>query len=89
LLTLVAGIRPETPGFKRVLIAPHLGQLNSLKAAMPHPGGLIRVWYTRSRSTIKTRIELPPGLTGKFKLGRRERPLHSGMLKFAVPLTAQ
>ncbi len=43
LLTLVAGIEPASPGFATVHIAPHLGNLTSLKASYPHPQGMIEV----------------------------------------------
>jgi len=66
LLTLVAGIEPESPGFKTVRIAPHLGDLTHLEATYPHPKGLIRVKYSVSGGTTHAEIELPPGLGGEF-----------------------
>jgi alpha-L-rhamnosidase len=46
LLTLVAGIEPASPGFATVRIAPHLGNLPSLKATYPHPKGTIGYRYS-------------------------------------------
>ena len=85
LLTLVAGIEPASPGFKTVRIAPHLGNLPSLKAGFPHPQGEISVDYQRHGSTLDATITLPPSLSGIFVLGRQEKPLHPGVNQFHVP----
>src|ERR1035438_9328907 len=45
LLTIVAGIRPDAPGFKKVRVEPHLEGLHHLKASMPHPNGVIETSY--------------------------------------------
>ncbi len=45
LLTLVAGIRPDVPGFRKVRITPHLRGLHHLDASMPHFGGAIHTVY--------------------------------------------
>src|SRR5207245_7375115 len=37
LLTIVAGIRPDTPGFKSATVEPHPGPLTHLAAATAHP----------------------------------------------------
>ncbi len=34
-LTIVAGIRPKTPGFAAVTIEPHLGSLKHVASSMP------------------------------------------------------
>jgi alpha-L-rhamnosidase len=67
LLTTVAGIQPGEPGFKTVRIAPALGSLRHVEAAMPHPLGMIEVTFDRvGASGIKGSIRLPKGLTGEF-----------------------
>ena len=40
-LSLVCGIRPLTPGFRSVEIAPCPENLTSIKSSMPHPAGTI------------------------------------------------
>ncbi len=84
LLTLVAGIRPDAPGFARVLISPHLGMLTSLDASMPHPGGLVRVRYRQGPRGLDVTAELPPNVQGRFVLGSVERALHGGSQHFLV-----
>jgi hypothetical protein len=85
LLSIVAGIEPASPGFATVRIAPHLGDLPSLKAQFPHPQGLIDVDYHRSGSAIDASITLPGTLTGTFFVNGRIFPLHPGLNKVHAP----
>lgn len=78
LLTIVAGIRPGSPGFKTVRIAPHLGDLNMLDASMPHGKGLIKVSYRKTDKGIDAKIDLPAGLSGVLEWKGHETPLHPG-----------
>jgi alpha-L-rhamnosidase len=78
LLTLVAGIRPASPSFGTVLVAPHPGSLTSLSASMPHPSGDIRAHYEKSASGWVFDVELPPGLAGMLQFGGRSEPLSPG-----------
>jgi hypothetical protein len=66
-LTTVAGIQPGEPGFQTVRIAPALGSLRHVEAAMPHPLGMIEVSFDRvGTSGLKGSVRLPPGLVGEF-----------------------
>src|SRR5208282_1584838 len=65
-LTIVAGIRPAAPGFATVMVAPHLGSLKHLTAALPNPKGLVEAEYTVERSQVKAVITLPAGVSGKL-----------------------
>jgi len=78
LLTVVAGIQPAEPGFRSVLVAPHLGPLPHLKATHPHPMGDIQVEYARKGKALQADIQLPAGLTGRFEFEGRSWPLTSG-----------
>jgi hypothetical protein len=78
LLTLVAGIRPASPGFKTVLIAPHPGALTEVSAHMPHPAGDIAVHYKKTGSAWTFDVDLPPGLTGTFAWEGRTTALAGG-----------
>jgi hypothetical protein len=80
LLTLVAGIEPGSPGFATVHIAPHLGNLTSLKASYPHPQGTIEVEYHRQGDGLDATITLPGTLTGSFVYeGKDWWPLKPGV----------
>lgn len=78
LLTYVAGIQPASPGFASVRIAPHLGQLTKLDAAMAHPAGLIETRYAVSSAHLTATIMLPHALNGTFEWRGRTVPLHEG-----------
>jgi alpha-L-rhamnosidase len=78
LLTIVAGIHPDAPGFTRVRIEPHLGNLRNLSAVMPHRSGEIRVNYTRGAAGWSARVQLPPGLRGSLVWRGHVYPLHPG-----------
>jgi hypothetical protein len=77
LLTLVAGIRPDAPRFRRVRITPHLRGLHHLDASMPHVGGMIHTVYQVEGSSWKATVTLPAGLTGELVWGTHEYPLHA------------
>ncbi len=78
LLTLVAGIHPAAPGFRKVRIAPHLRGLHRLDASMPHAGGPIHTVYTLGAAGWSATVTLPPGLDGELVWGTNRFPLHSG-----------
>jgi hypothetical protein len=78
LLTLVAGIRPASPGFRTVLVAPHPGSLTRFSAHMPHPQGDIAVTYARNGESWRFEVDLPRGLTGDFQWEGRTTRLVEG-----------
>ena len=79
LLTLVAGISPDSVGFETVRVAPHLGELTHLEATYPHQLGLIQVKYEVSGGVTNASINLPDKLTGVFVWKGKETRLHGGM----------
>ena len=89
LLATVLGIRPGEPGFKSVVIAPHLGPLQEAEGRMPHPLGLIEVKLRRvgedgGEEGIEARITLPDGLEGVFDWGGRKVALRPGSQVFEL-----
>ena len=85
LLTLVACIKPASPGFAFVHIAPHLGSLTSLKATYPHPKGPIAVEYHRDGAGIDATITLPEGVYGNFILHGKAVAIHPGPNQIQAP----
>ena len=78
LLRVVAGIRPDAPGFARVRIVPAPGALASLSAVHPHPRGEIAVAYERRGSALAATIALPAGVEGVLVWNGQEYPLRGG-----------
>jgi len=87
LLGLVAGIQPSSPGFASVRIAPHLGSLTDVDAAMPLPQGLAEVKYIRRGEMLTATIKLPARVSGTFVWAGQTTPLHPGTNVFTA--TAQ
>ena len=78
LLTLVAGIRPASPAFHTVQIAPHMGTLTELRARLPHPAGEIVVHYLKTGNDWTFDINLPTDISGTFAWNGRTMPLAPG-----------
>ncbi len=78
LLATVAGIEPAAAEFREVQIRPHLGALQELNAALPHPQGEIRVEYRRRGKGLTADVVLPEKLSGWFEWGGKRVALHGG-----------
>jgi hypothetical protein len=79
LLATVVGIRPASPGFRSVRIAPSLGPLRRAAGRMPHPLGDIDVRLERSGELgLRGEVTLPPGLVGVFEWNGRTLRLRPG-----------
>lgn len=85
LLTIVAGIRPIAPGFKRVQIAPSLEGLHHLEASMPTPVGLIHVAYRQVSDRWTATVTLPAAMRGELLWKGRQLALHSGAQELSLP----
>ncbi|HZE09456.1 MAG TPA: alpha-L-rhamnosidase C-terminal domain-containing protein, partial [Gemmatimonadaceae bacterium] len=79
LLATVLGVRPSSPGFRTVRIAPALGPLRHAEGRIPHPLGDIVVHFTREgEHGLRADITLAPGLSGELVWRGAHRPLHEG-----------
>lgn len=75
----VVGIRPAEAGFKKVIIEPQLGTLQSARASMVHPsGGFIEAQLTREGDHIRGTISLPNHFEGELIANGQRQPLQSG-----------
>jgi alpha-L-rhamnosidase len=78
LLTLVAGIRPGSAGFKTVIVEPHPSTLTEIRARMPHPAGEIVEHCRLENGTWSFDIDLPQGVTGTLFWGGKAVALAAG-----------
>jgi len=79
LLATVCGIMPDAPGFAAVLIEPHLGSLQWVRGAMPHPLGTISVELERKGDNdITGKVILPAGVRGRLVWNGKEISLQGG-----------
>jgi alpha-L-rhamnosidase len=81
---VMLGIDSDAPGFRRVVIKPHLGELGSLSGSIPHPDGRVRAEYKKVDGGLRVRIELPAGLEGTFVYGGERRALKGGVSAFTI-----
>jgi alpha-L-rhamnosidase len=74
LLGVVAGIRPASPGYGSVRVAPQLGPLTRLRATAATPHGPVSVAYQVQGDRLLAEIERPESLPGEFVWkGKRHR----------------
>lgn len=66
LLALVAGVRPDAPGYRRLRIEPHLGSLKRLDATAATPSGPVEVRYRRQGRELRVEVRKPANLPGVF-----------------------
>jgi hypothetical protein len=85
LLTIVAGIRPGSPGFESVSIEPHLGPLNYVEARIPTPKGTVEVKYRRLSNGVEAQIALPAGMSGKLIWNGQDTALRQGLQTVTLP----
>jgi hypothetical protein len=79
LLATVLGVRPASPGFRTVRIAPALGPLQHAEGKVPHPSGDIDVKFFREgQRGLRADITLPRGVSGELVWLGQRRPLHEG-----------
>lgn len=74
----VTGVRPSSPGFKTVEIAPLPGPLDHIDSSVPHPQGLIKTKLHFVAGQCQGIIRLPIGLSGIFRWDGHSQPLRSG-----------
>src|SRR3954469_16248335 len=79
LLATVLGVRPSSPGFRTVRIAPALGPLRHAEGRVPHPYGDIDVSFVREGERgLRADITLPVGLAGELEWQGHRRTLREG-----------
>ena len=63
----IAGIRPDSSGFKTVKITPNPGSLEVVESQIPHPNGKIKVDFKFDKEkNISGTVRLPDNIKGKL-----------------------
>jgi hypothetical protein len=75
LLGTVAGIQPAAPGYARLRIEPHLGNLTSLDATAATPHGAVTVRYRIFGDKLMVEIDRPEKLPGALVWRDQTYPL--------------
>lgn len=74
----LAGIRPASPGFRTVRIAPEPGDLPKIVSRTPHSDGFIALNLNFANGSCQGTVELPPGIPGTFVWHGQEQKLTGG-----------
>ncbi len=85
LLTIVAGLRPLSTGFEKMVIEPHLGGLKEVQAGMPIPQGMVEVSYQRGTKGVEAHVKLPDGVVGELRWKGQPIALHAGEQTLTLP----
>ena len=80
----VLGIDTDAPGFKKVKVEPHLGDLKNAKGKMPHPDGFISADYKFENGKWKIEIQLPGKISGRFIWNGKSYSLKPGTNSFTL-----
>jgi hypothetical protein len=76
----IAGIRPVSAGFRKLLIAPMPGPLKKIDCVLPHPAGDLEMnWSSDEAGMTQARIRIPRGVSGEYRYGRTRRLLKPGV----------
>jgi alpha-L-rhamnosidase len=84
LFRTVLGVDSSAPGFKRVVVRPHLGKLTKVSGSIPHPQGVVAVKLALSGGKLEAEVNLPAGVTGEFVWRGARRPLKAGTNKLTL-----
>jgi alpha-L-rhamnosidase len=83
LFRTVLGIDAAAPGFKQVKIEPHLGTIEKISGAIPHPNGMIAVAYEHQKNWI-IKIDLPENTPGILMWKGKKYSLKPGRNEFRL-----
>jgi hypothetical protein len=80
----VLGIDSYAPGFRKIKIEPHLGNLKNASGEIPHPNGKVAVEFVLDKAIWKIKIELPQKTSGVFVWKGKLYPLNAGENLFRI-----
>jgi len=74
----VLGIDSDAPGFRKIKIEPHLGDLTNVSGEIPHPNGKVAVAYAFDKGRWKIKVVLPENTSGNLVWKAKKYPLKAG-----------
>jgi len=77
---IVLGVDTDAPGFTKIKVEPHLGDLKNASGEIPHPNGTIKVnYHLDAEGKLKAVIQLPANTSGNFVWKGKTYPLKAGL----------
>ena len=83
------GIDSDSPGFQKIKITPHLGNITSISGSMPHPNGKVDVAYALKNNQWDIQINMPEQTNGTFVWIGKSYQLKSGKNQFSFRNTGK
>ena len=83
------GIDSDSPGFQKIRITPHLGNITSISGSMPHPNGKVDVAYALKNNQWDIQINMPEQTNGTFVWIGKSYQLKSGKNQFSFRNTGK
>jgi alpha-L-rhamnosidase len=80
----ILGIDSYAPGFSKIKIEPHLGELKNASGEIPHPNGRVSVAYVMDGGKWGIKVNLPQKTSGVFVWQGKTYPLKTGENKFSL-----
>lgn len=80
----ILGIDSYAPGFSKIKIEPHLGDLKTTGGEIPHPSGKIVVKYELKKGKWNIEVVLPPNTSGIFTWKGQNYPINPGKNRIIV-----
>jgi alpha-L-rhamnosidase len=74
----LAGIEPQSPGFRRVIVRPQLQKLTNVEAKVPHWAGEVHVIFEKKGKSLSGLVILPAGINGRLEWGEKSLELAAG-----------
>lgn len=81
---IVLGIDTDAPGFSKVKIEPHLGDIRNISGSIPHPNGTLAASYRLENGKWAISIELPAKTSGNLVWKGKQYPLKAGTNTFEL-----
>lgn len=78
LLRTVLGVDSAAPGWKKVIVRPHLGKLTRVSGSVPHPAGEITARFELRDGKLAGEVTLPAGVNGELVWHNVRRELRPG-----------
>ncbi|MDR6942314.1 alpha-L-rhamnosidase-related protein [Mucilaginibacter pocheonensis] len=78
------GIDSDAPGFNKIKIEPHLGNMKNVSGQMPHPNGKLSVKYRFEKGKWHVWIALPAGTSGVFIWKGKNYMIKTGENEFNI-----
>jgi alpha-L-rhamnosidase len=80
----ILGIDSDAPGFSKIKIEPHLGDMKNAGGQIPHPNGKLSVSYKLEKSKWNIELVLPQNTSGVFIWKGKSYPIKAGENRLSI-----